>query len=175
MRYLLCLILLIATPLLAASVWKWRDANGVVHFSDQPVPGAEQVSIQSSSTFIASPIASARSSAASSVRSSAAAISYKNVEIWKPSAESTVVNTAGVVSVGVRVEPELAAEHRLALYLDGRLVADFPERGLEHELGEVARGAHTLNLVVLDAKGTQVSNSAPVQFYVQQPSVLRRP
>ncbi len=27
----------------AAIVYKWTDADGVVHFSDQPVPGAEKI------------------------------------------------------------------------------------------------------------------------------------
>ena len=173
MRYLPCLILFVATPLLAANVWKWRDANGEMHFSDQPVPGAEQVSIQSSSTYTA-PVTAASSSASSSSKS-AAAVSYTNVEIWKPSAEMTVANTAGIVNVSVRVEPELAKDHHLALYLDGRLVPGYPPQGLEYELSEVERGAHTLTLAVLDTKGRQITLSAPVQFYVQQPSVLRRP
>jgi hypothetical protein len=173
MRYLPCLVLLIAAPALAATVWKWRDANGVVHFSDQPVPGAQQVSIQNSSTYTAAPLATA--SSASSSSSSTAVVNYQNVEIWKPSAEMTVANTAGLVSVGVRVEPVLAKEHHLALYMDGRLVSGFPAQGMEYQLSEVERGAHTLVLAVLDAKGNQLKLSAPVQFYVQQPSVLLRP
>lgn len=172
MRYLPYLVLLIATPLMAANVWKWRDASGVVHFSDQPVPGAEQVSIQSSSTFTAPVIPTARATSSSS-SSSAVAASYKNVEIWKPSAESTIPNLSGSVSVGVRVEPALAAEHRLALYLDGQLVSGFPERGTEFELNDMSRGAHTLDLVVIDMKGVQVTASAPIKFYVQRPTVLR--
>src|SRR5277367_4681564 len=27
----------------AATVYKWTDSDGVVHYSDQPVPGAEKV------------------------------------------------------------------------------------------------------------------------------------
>jgi hypothetical protein len=25
----------------AAEIWRWKDANGVVHYSDNPVPGAK--------------------------------------------------------------------------------------------------------------------------------------
>jgi hypothetical protein len=174
MRYLHCLILLaVATTVPAADVWKWRDANGVVHYSDQPVAGAEPVRVQNSSTYTP-PVSSTASGAASS-SSSAAIPSYTNVEIWKPSAETTIANSGGLVSVGVRVEPGLAQEHRLALYLDGRLVPGFPEKGTEYDLTDVERGAHTLVLAVLDAKGSQLTLSSSVQFYVQQPSVLLRP
>jgi hypothetical protein len=90
MRYLPYLTLLLAMPLMAANIWKWRDANGVVHFSDQPVPGAEQVNLQLPSTYAPSPVPEAKSSSSSS----SAAFSYSNVEIWKPSAELTIANTA---------------------------------------------------------------------------------
>jgi Domain of unknown function (DUF4124) len=172
MRYMPALLVLITLPVLAANVWKWRDASGVVHYSDQPVPGAEQVTVQSSSTFASSPLGISPTTTSSS---KVAVVSYKNVEIWKPSNDMTVANTAGQVSVGARVEPELAPGHRLALYMDGRLVSGFPERGMEYDLAEVDRGAHTLVLTVVDQQGKQVTSSAPVQFFVQQPSSLLRP
>ena len=34
----------------AAVVYKWTDADGVVHFSDQPVPGAEKLEVGMGST-----------------------------------------------------------------------------------------------------------------------------
>jgi hypothetical protein len=169
MRYVPVICLLITMPVLAASVWKWRDANGVVHYSDQPVPGAEQVTVQNSSLFTSTPVATG--AASSSSRN--AVVNYKNVEIWKPSNEMTVANTGGQVSVGVRVEPALAVGHRVALYMDGRLVNGFPPQGMEYDLSDVERGAHTLVLTVIDAQGKPVMSSAPVQFFVQQPSVLR--
>jgi len=173
MRYLPCLVLLFAMPLMAANVWKWRDANGVVNFSDRPSPGAEQVNISSPSTY-GPPVLSEHNSASASSKSSTL-VTYANVEIWKPSGEMTISNTAGHVEVAVRVEPALSSEHHLALYMDGRLVSGFPARGMNYELTEVERGAHTFTLAVVDAEGQQVKLSNPVQFYVQQPSILRRP
>ncbi|MGC3981221.1 MAG: DUF4124 domain-containing protein [Steroidobacteraceae bacterium] len=169
--------MLIAMPVLAASVWKWRDANGVVHYSDQPVAGAEQVNIQSSTTSLPSPsaTASSSSSAVSGQRSSASAVNYQTVEISSPGAEETVANTGGQVSVAVRVEPALAKTHRLALYLDGRAVPGFPEQGMGFTLQEVERGEHTLMLTVLDAQGKPVATSPSIKFYVRQPSVLQPP
>jgi hypothetical protein len=166
------MVLLITMPVLAANVWKWRDANGVVHYSDQPVPGAEQVSGLSSNSYAPKSIGNTTNSSSTS---SVASVNYTNVEIWKPSKEMTIANTAGQVSVGVRVEPALASGDRLALYMDGRLVSGFPERGTEYEMSDVERGAHTLVLTVVDAQGKRVIESSPVEFYVQQVSVLNRP
>lgn len=172
MRYIPVLLLLIALPLWAATVWKWRDADGVVHYSDQPVPGAEQIGVQTLSTFSSVPVGSGSSNSAAA-KPQASSVTYTNVEIWKPSAEMTITaGTGGQVSVGARVEPALAKDHRLALYMDGRLVPGFPQQGMEYDMAEVDRGAHTLVLAVVDAQGKQVTTSAPVQFYVQRPSLL---
>ncbi len=45
MRLLLCCLLLV--PALAgAEIYRWTDAQGQVHFSEKPQPGAEQVSVK---------------------------------------------------------------------------------------------------------------------------------
>jgi len=174
MRYMPVLLLLLTMPVLAATVWKWRDANGVVHYSDQPVQGAERVSgLTTTNSFTPAPVS--KSASNSSSTSVVVPTTYTNVEIWKPSQEATIANSGGQVSVGVRVEPALAADHRLALYLDGKLVSGFPERGSEYDLSEVERGAHTLVLTVVDTQGKRVMASAPVTFFVQQVSILNRP
>ena len=173
MRRLLFILLLCSVPTLAATVWKWRDASGVIHYSDQYVTGAEQVNIQSSTTYSPVDINIQANTQASSSASAAAFAGYNNVEIWQPSNEQTIANTAGAIDVKVRVEPDLQKGDRLALYQDGRLVAGFPAQGNEYQLTEVERGAHSLTLVVLDAKGQQVASSAAVTYYVQQPSALK--
>jgi len=173
MRLIACIALLLTLPVATSvgttTVWKWRDANGVVHYSDQPVQGAEKVGVQSASTFSATPVTPSSSSTATAAP--AVTADYKNVEIWKPGNGDTLANT-DQVSVGVRVEPALQAGHRLALYLDGTLVQGFPPQGMEYQLTGVERGTHNLQLVVIDSQGKQVKSSAGVQFTVTQPSVL---
>ena len=43
----------------AAVVYKWTDADGVVHYSDQPVPGAEKIYTASSAAVGSASCASA--------------------------------------------------------------------------------------------------------------------
>ena len=42
-RLWIVLGLLTAVAAQSAVIYKWTDANGVVHYSDQPVPGAEKI------------------------------------------------------------------------------------------------------------------------------------
>ncbi len=172
MRYLICLLTLLGLPLLAADVWKWRDAQGVIHYSDQPVPGAERVITQASNTF--TPAAAAVPSSAAQSSAPAAAFSYSNVEIWKPSNEATLMNTS-TVDVAARIEPGIAPGHQVALYFDGKLVEGSSPQATSFTLNEVSRGEHSLTLVIADAQGKRVTSSSSVTFYVQQPSILRKP
>lgn len=158
-----------AAPVLAQTVWKWKDKDGVVHYSDQPGPGAERVELRSQ-TYTPQTVAP---SSSDSSKTPTAVPAYTNLEIWKPSPESTISGTGGTVSVGIRVEPALAAAHTLWLYLDGRRVDGFAPNSTEYELMEVPRGEHTLTAVIADGKGQQVLTGKPVMFYMQQASVLR--
>lgn len=43
----LCLVLLlVCVPVLAGNIYRWTDANGVVHYSDQPRPGVAAVAVE---------------------------------------------------------------------------------------------------------------------------------
>jgi hypothetical protein len=46
MRKILCFtaaLLIAGSALAAGEIWRWKDANGTWHYSDQPQPGAELV------------------------------------------------------------------------------------------------------------------------------------
>lgn len=160
-KLLISAILVLAAPALAQqSVWKWRDADGVVHYSDQPVPGAERVQL---STRDSTPAPAAAQAPTSSGPASAPA--YKNLEIWKPFPEATVKGAQ--VSVGIRVEPGLVPGHSLWLYLDGRRVDSGTPNATEYELEELAGGKHSVTALIADAKGQNVLTSQPVTFSIQ--------
>src|SRR5690606_28217824 len=116
-RWWLVLITLAAGTAGAATVWKWVDENGVTHYSDRPVDGAEPIELGSAQTFQAQrPTPSSR--IASTVTPSPAP-SYTRFEIVRPAQQETLWNIGGTLSVEVAIEPPLAAGHRMDVYLDG--------------------------------------------------------
>lgn len=155
--------LLFAIPALAQSIWKWRDADGVVHYSDQPSPGAERIPLraQGSASSTTDPVSSGRQESAN-----AAPAAYTNLEIWKP-ADAQSFTEGALVSVGVRVEPMLASGHSLWLYLDGRRVDSPTADRTEYDLSKLARGDHTLTALIADGKGQRVLASKQVRFSIQ--------
>ncbi len=175
MRTALMVLALLAAPAFASqSVWKWVDEQGVTHYADRPVPGAQRIDIAGTSRSGNEATTPAPSTFAN--QSPANFTGYRDFEIWKPAEQESVVNTGGAVDVRVRLEPSLQDGHSIYLYLDGRLVEGFPPNGLEYTLQDVPRGAHTLVAVIQDgSSGKRVQETAPVRFYVRQTSIAQPP
>lgn len=180
MRTTLIVLMLAAGVALAQTqgghtVWKWVDADGVVHYSDRPVAGAERVDLKVQ-TYSAPKVQSAppAAPAAAAGGRSAADDTYRNLEIWKPANDQAIVNTAGQVEVRLRLEPGLKPGHAIWLYLDGKRVDGLAEDASDFELSGVARGTHTLQAAVADG-GRMVTLSDKVIFHVVQASNVQPP
>lgn len=170
----LALLLFVSGSALATTVWKWVDKNGVTHYSDQPVPGAIEVNINAQ-TYDASEAGSppqSGSTPSSAQQSQQAA--YTSIEIIAPTNEQTIVGTGGAVTVSVSVAPGVRYGHALQVHMDGQLVSPPESTATSVQLSNVARGAHTVTASVVTPDGRVLIRSAPITFFVQQPTVLRR-
>jgi len=58
-RHLFTLTSLVCSLALAATVYKWVDENGIVHYSDQPHPNAQKVGVQPAQTYKAGDVPAA--------------------------------------------------------------------------------------------------------------------
>jgi hypothetical protein len=151
----------------AATIYKWVDAQGVVHYSDQPHPGAEILQVGEIQTYSgASRLPRGSSSGASEPAANAAP--YQVCELYKPSSEEVFFNTQ-TVTAKLRVQPALRRGDQVVLALDGRRLPESPT-GTELTITPVFRGTHTLMLVVEDRGGNVVCQSEAVTFHVRQPS-----
>jgi hypothetical protein len=176
MRTALMLMALLAAPAFATqTVWKWVDEKGVTHYSDRPVPGAERLEITVGSR--ADPVPVTPSTPASAARPREEAIApYRNFEILKPGNQEVLINTGGVVEVMLGYEPALRPGHSVYLYLNGRLVEDFPPTGREYVLRDVPRGEYSLIAVIQDDVSRQrIAETQPVRFFVRQHSIAQPP
>jgi hypothetical protein len=178
MRTALLLLLALAVSGLsstasAADVWKWVDAKGVTHYSDQPIPGAIKIEVRAgniSEARSAQPLSNVPDSGSPNE-----AGAYGTVQIVQPTNDQSIINTGGEVAVEIRVAPPLRATHRLSLYLDGRQVTGFPRNAASYALTAVPRGTHTLTAVVADASGNTIQEAPPVTFHVRQESIAQPP
>lgn len=150
-------------------VWQWRDANGVTHFSDQPVPGATKMVIGVSQPPPVAAPAPVSAAAAARTAPTPAPVSYSSLEIWRPANGESFFGADAVVDVRLRSDPALAPGDRVLTYLDGKLLPG--ENVLEHSLSNLSRGVHSLTSVILDPQGNERIRSEPVVFHIKQPTV----
>jgi hypothetical protein len=153
---------------LAAVVYKWTDADGVVHFSDQPVPGAEKVYTSSApSGLTVGPTGPQPAKPPATKEKSA--FPYTVLAITTPSAEQTFVDEP--VPVHLEMEPALAGGHQIVWLLNGKPL-DEPPLSTGFSLSQLPRGAYVLSAKVTDPKTQEFQAADSVTFYVQQPSIL---
>jgi hypothetical protein len=150
----------------AAVVYKWVDADGVVHFSDQPVPGAEKIftSGGSSRGILSQPAPSVGGQDKPKPPSKVA----QHVAITSPAPDQTF--TGGEqVSASLSAEPALAPSQTVAWTLNGAPVG---QDSTDISLPDLARGTYTLAATVSDPVSGQSISADPVTFNVIRPSVL---
>lgn len=156
-----------------AQAYKWTDADGIVHYSDRPEPGAERVDLDKSRPAgrprPAARPASTTESPATGDAVAARPFRYTSLSIASPASEETLWNIEGILNVSLALSPALQPGHQVRVYFDGN---PRPVNGTSFQLEEVYRGAHNLQAEVLDAAGTLMIRSVPSRFYVQQNSVL---
>ena len=152
---------------MSATVYKWVDAQGVTHYSDQPHPEAQTIDVQPQNLVHSS--APAASNAAKPAEGAAAPV-YK-CELTRPENDEVFLNTS-TVSARLKVEPQLGAGDQVALSMDGKRLPNQPVVATDFVIPNVERGSHTLTVVIYDRTGRQPRcSSAPVTFHVRQPSV----
>lgn len=167
----LCAAIAFASQAPAATVlYRWVDSDGITHYSDRPVPGAQKVQVASAQTYKSTPISGGTTRRATT---QAAAPQYRSLAITSPTEGQAFTNTGGKVDAAASVDPPLAAGHQLWFLIDGTRQPD-PADGLAASF-EVGRGTHTLAAVVTDDQGHEVAVAPPVTFYVLQHSVANPP
>jgi hypothetical protein len=159
-----------------AQAYRWVDEDGVVHFSDRPHPGAEEIELPRDRPATA-PRSAAPSSAFSrrnepqteEEEAEDEPFSYESLTIVAPAAEETLWNIEGVLNVSLNLQPRLQPGHRVRVYFDGE--ERMTSTSTSFQVEEVWRGVHNIQVEVVDAAGTLMIRSVPNRFYVQQHSI----
>ena len=163
----LLLVTSLLTPVYATSakVYVWRNVDGVLVFSDSPKPGAEEIDVKSSNEMISS-----------SLNTSVLDITPKKiedkfeVEIVRPTNNSTIRDNTGSVHVSGRIKPLFKQGLSIQLHVDG-VPYKKPQTHSMFALRDIERGEHQIKLVLSNDKGKVIASSKPVTFYMHRASV----
>ena len=165
----IALCALAAPATFATTVYRWTDAAGVVHFSDQPEPGAEKVAIGPTKLY-GTPKNTTKQPRKAPEASKAAALvhlGYTSIAVISPGAEKTFFDEP--IPVALSLTPQLQEGHSLTWFLNGTPLEQNSE---SFTINYLDRGAYTIYATITNNNTQESTSSAPVSFYVQQPSVL---
>jgi hypothetical protein len=168
MRGLPLLILLGAcTGACAATVYKWVDDNGVVHFSDQPNPKAQKIEVAGAQTYGAPPPAAPPPAAAAPAPAAAPPVCV----IDTPAAGQVFLDTTSITG-HVTLAHAGSEGSQTVLRMDGAEISGLLSSGGSFALTQVERGEHTLTLQVTDDRGEVLCQGTPVTFSIRQRSAI---
>jgi hypothetical protein len=158
----------------AAVIYKWTDSDGVVHYSDQPVPGAEKIYTAGSS-----PPGVAGSASRSTVdtpepgakKPAAPRMTYAQFSITSPQADQTFYGEE-TIGVHLALEPGLRPDQTITWHLNGKQLDDQAPNSTQLTLPHLDRGAYVIAATITDQETGESLTTDSISFYVRQPSEL---
>jgi hypothetical protein len=151
----------------AAVVYKWVDADGVVHFSDQPVPGAEKITTSGGSSrgILGQPMPSG-----GGPPEKPKPRPVQHASISSPTPDQTF--TGGEqVSASLSVDPALTPSQTVSWTLNGVQIGQ-NSNATQLELPDLPRGTYSLGATVSDSVSGESISADPVTFNVVRASLL---
>jgi hypothetical protein len=161
--------LLAALTAQSAVVYRWVDADGVVHYSDQAVPGAEKIVTAGRSSIDSAPPQPPTSSN-QQPRVAAAAPASRGITIAAPLPEQNFFNDEPItVSLS---QPVLEPGQTVTWHLNGRELADQAPDTTQFLLPNPGRGTFAIAAIISNQTTGEVQTTPSVTFYVHEPSLL---
>ncbi|HEX3912140.1 MAG TPA: DUF4124 domain-containing protein [Steroidobacteraceae bacterium] len=153
----------------AAVIYKWVDANGVVHYSDQDSPGAEKI-VALGALNVGSSGAPHPTAAPQARPQAAGALKYSDFQITSPQADQTFFGD-DPVGVHLNLNPVLKQGQSIAWHLNGKQLDDVAD-SVSFVLPKMDRGTYSLMAIITDQQTGESQSSNSVTFFVRQPSAL---
>ncbi|HEX3398234.1 MAG TPA: DUF4124 domain-containing protein [Steroidobacteraceae bacterium] len=167
---LLAIGLLAAFTVQAAVIYKWVDADGVVHYSDQASPGAEKIVTGGSLNSMAAGRGATGPSSPAPQQRAQGGLNYTEFAITSPAPEQTIFGD-DVIPVRLNLDPALRPNQAITWHLNGQQL-DSPPSALSFALPRLDRGTYALTATITDQQTSESQTSSSVTFFVRQPSAL---
>ena len=167
MRLIILIGLLLLTTQSLATVYRWVDDTGKVHYSDEPKNNAEvvelnentqnNITINTPTKIITAP-------------TKQTLINYQ-ISITSPREEATIRDNNGEFTVSVNVSPQLPRDVLLTLLVDGVITVP-PQTSNEFQLTGINRGQHSIVVNAVTQSGKVLASSPPRKIFLHQASIF---
>ena len=166
---LLLLVCLVATQAAASTKKKklyiWRNAEGVLVYSDSPKADVEAdvVDVNTTPNILKSVDTDILKGKKDPEKEKI------KIEILKPSQEETIRDNSGSVYISGAIKPSFKRGLSVVLKLNDKKIKG-PQKSAVFILRNVDRGEHKVQLEVWNEKGKVIAVSDPVTFYLHRAS-----
>ena len=165
----LALSLLAALSVQAAVIYRWVDADGVVHYSDQQAPGAERIATSSPNTALAGPRSPAGATQPTK-KPPSSSLNYTEITITSPQPDQTFFGN-DPIAVNLNLIPGLKSGHSITWHMNGKQL-DEQRDTVSFTIAQLARGTYALTATITDQQTGETVNSNSVTFFVRQTGAL---
>lgn len=149
------------------TVYKVKNPDGSVSYSDEPVENAVKMDVEPVTTVPALQYKDIPAAAKETVESKAA---YTELDIVSPGHDTAFYSGNGVLNISTKLSPELKKGHQYLFTLDGKTIATQSAGSLTVDL--VDRGTHTVTVSVVDRQ-LKTLISAASTFTIHRPKISR--
>jgi hypothetical protein len=151
--------------------YRWVDSDGV-HYSDQPHPGAEQITLSQTQTYssVQANTSSAPAAPASRSAREGGEFRYDSCAIIQPAQDQMLIDVESA-NIAVHVQPDKRSSDRVVLSMDGQSIEPKSNDQVEFVISPIDRGTHTVTASVRGSDGRSLCQSAALTFHVRQPGV----
>ncbi|AZG74991.1 DUF4124 domain-containing protein [Shewanella livingstonensis] len=167
MRLIILIGLLLLSAQSFATVYRWVDENGKVHYSDEAKNNAEAVDLNENTQNNMTIITPTK---VTTTEEKEAKINYA-ISITSPQQEATVRDNNGALTVSVSVTPQLPRGVLMTLLVDGIIVAPAQVSNI-FQLTGISRGEHSLIVNAVTQNGKVLASSSPRKIFLHQASVF---
>jgi hypothetical protein len=171
-KFVILLLLVVAsTTLLAADkkkIYVWRNAEGVLVFSDSPKPNVKSDTVDVSKT--PNIIQSVDASILSGEPTKKDPADDLSIAIVKPLDQATIRDNTGSLYINGVIKPSFKRGMNVVLKFDDKKVAG-PQKSAVFIMRDIDRGEHRVQLEVWNDSGKVIAVSKPITIYLHRASV----
>jgi len=161
-------------------VYKWVDADGKTHFSDNAKPGTPTLTVTTTNLFSSDDVFPDRkemlvkkaASENKTKKGDKTPIIYE-VSITSPKNDTSLHTNDGLVVVQVSTTPKLESDHKLQLYVDGKKQGK-PQNSTTLRVQNMDRGTHKLQVHLVDNKGVTTAETKMISIHLLRATVKKQ-
>ncbi|MCL1125181.1 DUF4124 domain-containing protein [Shewanella surugensis] len=170
MRLFIIITMILVNSFSYATVYKWIDEEGQIHYTDKPINDAIAVEFEDNTKNHVSmpPPPSIPNNSPQKPKS----IKYQ-LTITNPVEEETIRNNSGYFTVSTQLNPKAPAQSKLQLYLDNQALGK-PQTSSIFTLKNINRGQHSIIIKLLDKNGKIIASSLPRTIFLHR-SIKNKP